>query len=99
MVFQMFQILYFFIHLIQPILVPVCFCLAWLSVVLGALSIYSAVKDGVDISQKMHRIPCADCQFFTGDYRLKCTVRPTVANTEEAINCIDYQAKTNPMFY
>lgn len=95
----MLQLIYILIHAIQPILVPVCFLFAWLSVVLAALSIYSAIKDGVATSQKMHKIPCVDCQFFTGDYRLKCTVRPTIANTEEAVNCIDYQAKTNPMLY
>jgi hypothetical protein len=32
--------------------------------------------------------------FFTNDYRLKCTVHPVKACTEEAINCSDFEAKT-----
>jgi hypothetical protein len=39
----------------------------------------------------MHEIPCNGCQFFTNDYRLKCTVHPQIANSEAAINCRDYQ--------
>lgn len=93
------QIIYFLIRTIEPFLVPICFFSAWTIIIIGSLSVYNAVKDGVATSQKMHRIPCADCQYFTGDYRLKCTVRPSIANTEEAITCTDYQAKTNPMLY
>jgi hypothetical protein len=78
------QFIYFVIQAIQPILVPVCFVSAWASVA---------------TSQKLHQIPCTNCQFFTGDYRLKCTVQPTIANTEAAITCMDYQAKTNPLLY
>jgi hypothetical protein len=47
----------------------------------------------------MHQIPCTGCQFFTDDYRLKCTVHPSKANTEEAIHCCDFQPKTNPYLY
>lgn len=93
------QIIYLLIRFIQPFLVPICFLSAWTIIILATWSIYSAVRDSVATSKKMHSIPCADCQYFTGDYRLKCTVRPTVANTQEALNCTDYQAKTNPMFY
>ncbi|WP_322744170.1 MULTISPECIES: hypothetical protein [unclassified Coleofasciculus] len=38
----------------------------------------------------MHQIPCAYCQFFTNDHRLKCTVNPSIASSENAINCRDY---------
>lgn len=93
------QILSFLIDAIQPFLVPFCFFCAWSLVTLLAWNIFSAVKDGVATSQRMHKIPCTNCQYFTGDYRLKCTVRPSIANTEEAINCLDYQPQTNAMFY
>jgi hypothetical protein len=43
----------------------------------------------------MHQIPCAKCQFFTNDHRLKCTVNPIIANTERAICCSDY-SQQNP---
>ncbi|MBD2305134.1 hypothetical protein H6G17_06365 [Chroococcidiopsis sp. FACHB-1243] len=95
----MLQFIYFVIQAIQPILVPVCFVSAWAIVALIAWSLYSAVRDSVATSQKLHQIPCTNCQFFTGDYRLKCTVQPTIANTEAAITCMDYQAKTNPLLY
>ena len=40
--------------------------------------------------QKLHQIPCSKCAYFTGDYRLKCTVNPTVAMSETAIGCQDF---------
>ncbi|HEY9823404.1 MAG TPA: hypothetical protein V6D35_21935 [Candidatus Sericytochromatia bacterium] len=46
-------------------------------------------------AKRMHQIPCTGCQFFTNDYHLKCTVRPSIANSEEAINCSDYCSKDN----
>jgi uncharacterized radical SAM superfamily Fe-S cluster-containing enzyme len=93
------QFIYFVIQAIQPILVPVCFFSAWAIVTLIVWSLYSAVRDSIATSQKMHQIPCTNCQFFTGDYRLKCTVQPTIANTEAAITCMDYQPRTNPLLY
>lgn len=41
--------------------------------------------------QRLHRIPCHRCTFFTDDYRLKCTVHPHKALSEEAIDCLDYE--------
>lgn len=95
----MFQLLYFLVQAIQPVLVPICFICAWSLILLVAWSIWSTIRDGVTTGKKMHQIPCVDCQYFTGDYRLKCTVQPTTANTEAAIDCLDYQPKTNPMLY
>lgn len=89
------QILYAFVHwliwVIQPIVVPLCFVLAWVLVGLTAWSSWTAVRDGVSKAKQMHQIPCANCQFFTGDYRLKCPVRPVIALSEDAINCSDYE--------
>ncbi|MFB6274958.1 MAG: hypothetical protein ABEI32_02265 [Halothece sp.] len=52
-------------------------------------TVYATVQRG----QTMHQIPCPNCQFFTNDHRLKCTVHPLIANTEQAINCQDYCSK------
>jgi len=41
--------------------------------------------------QRLHNIPCTRCVFFTGDYRLKCTVRPCQALSEDAIHCLDFE--------
>ncbi|MEH1872562.1 hypothetical protein [Nostoc sp.] len=95
----MFQLLSFLIHGIQPFLVPICFVVAWTVTILVVLSLWTAARDSVTTAKQMHQIPCSGCQFFTDNYRLKCTVRPSIANTEEAIHCLDYQPKTNPYLY
>lgn len=95
----MFQVLQPLIHAIQPLLVPICFVLAWMLMFLLAWNIWSALTDGVTKAKRMHQIPCPGCQFFTNDYRLKCTVHPTIANSESAIGCADYCPKTNSFYY
>lgn len=77
---------------IQPLLIPICFVIAWTIIILVCLNLWTATKDTIKTAQKMHKIPCHNCQFFTNNYRLKCTVNPYIANTEEAINCKDYQS-------
>ncbi|MBV6623535.1 MAG: hypothetical protein KI793_11460 [Rivularia sp. (in: Bacteria)] len=95
----MFQILYYLVNAIQPFLVPICFVCAWSLIILIGWSMWTAARDSINTAKQMHQIPCSGCQYFTDDYRLKCTVNPSMANTEEAIECIDYQPKTNPMLY
>ncbi len=95
----MFKLISFLLHGIQPLLVPICFVVAWTVIILIVLNLWAAARDSVTTAKQMHQIPCTACQFFTDNYRLKCTVRPSIANTEEAINCSDYQPKTNPYLY
>ncbi|MEA5627429.1 hypothetical protein [Nostoc sp. UHCC 0251] len=95
----MLELLSFLIHAIQPLLIPICFVVAWTVTILVVLSLWTAARDSVATAKQMHQIPCTGCQFFTDNYRLKCTVRPSIANTEEAIHCLDYQPKTNPYLY
>ncbi len=91
----MFQTLYIFLHWliasIQPFLGPICFIAAWSLVLLALSSLWTAFRDGLTNAKRMHQIPCANCQFFTNDYHLKCPVRPTIALSEEAIDCPDYE--------
>ncbi|MDX2216796.1 MAG: hypothetical protein SFY66_26255 [Oculatellaceae cyanobacterium bins.114] len=87
----MFALAHWLIQVLQPILVPLCFVVAWLVMTLVAWSIWSAIRDSVANAKQMHRIPCANCQFFTHDYHLKCTVHPGTALSEEAVNCMDYE--------
>ncbi|MEL6931131.1 MAG: hypothetical protein AAFO95_21300, partial [Cyanobacteria bacterium J06600_6] len=69
--------------------------------IVGAFSIlglcsWSVISFCLDIiaqAKRMHQIPCTKCRYFTGDYRLKCTVNPAQANTEEAIGCSDFCLK------
>ncbi|MEM0980201.1 MAG: hypothetical protein AAGH78_07985 [Cyanobacteria bacterium P01_H01_bin.58] len=79
------------LRLIQPILVPVCFVLAWTVVGLSLWSIWSALRDSVLRARQMHRIPCSQCRYFSGNYALKCPVRPCEALSEAAIDCPDYE--------
>lgn len=76
----------------QMVWVPVGVVLAWGLIFLIASSLTSAITATVKQAQEMHQIPCANCVFFTGDYRLKCPVRPKIALSEEAINCPDYRS-------
>ncbi|MDM9585006.1 MULTISPECIES: hypothetical protein [unclassified Nostoc] len=95
----MFKLISFLIHGIEPLLVPICFVVAWTVIILVVWSLCAAARDSLTTAKQMHQIPCTGCQFFTDNYRLKCTVRPYIANTEEAIDCSDYQPKTNPYLY
>ena len=92
----MFQLLYPLVHAIQPFLVPICLICAWLLVFLTIWSIWTSISDGVNRTKRLHQIPCTNCQFFTGDYYLKCTVHPVRALSEEAIDCRDYDPRKNP---
>jgi hypothetical protein len=76
---------------IQTLLVPICFISAWSLILLTLWNSWKFVWDTVNQASQMHKIPCASCQFFTGDYRLKCTLHPSIALTEDAIHCPDYQ--------
>lgn len=88
----MLQVLHLFIKAIQPFLIPLCFVCAWGLIILVAWSVLSAIADTVRRAKQMHEIPCANCVFFTKDYHLKCPVRPTIALSEQAIDCPDFRS-------
>jgi len=48
------------------------FC-AWTLIILLAWNLWSLMRDSVTTNKRLHQIPCTNCQYFTGDYRLKCT--------------------------
>ncbi|NER81331.1 MAG: hypothetical protein F6K42_17545 [Leptolyngbya sp. SIO1D8] len=78
--------------LIQPVLVPICFVLAWTIIGLSLWSLWALTRDGVQRARRMHQIPCAECRYFSGDYHLKCPVHPQEALSEKAIDCPDFEA-------
>lgn len=80
---------------LQPYLGPFCFVMAWTIVILGLWQLVAATHDGVKRAQTMHRIPCADCGFFTNQAVLKCPLHPSQAMSEEAIGCLDFET-ANP---
>jgi hypothetical protein len=82
---------WFVSEIIKPLAVP-CYCLcAWTLMILFLWSLWKAGREGVSQLKRLHQIPCSNCVFFTGDYRLKCTVHPSKALSEEAINCLDFE--------
>jgi hypothetical protein len=55
------------------------FCITLMFLFLWSVSV--ALREGFDQIKPLDQIPCSDCDFFTYDYRLKCTARPCVACT------------------
>jgi len=98
----MIHITYMLVHelirAIQPFLVPICFVFAWAIVLLVVWSLTSSIWVGIANAKQMHQIPCANCQFFTQSYYLKCPVHPSKALSEAAINCPDYEPQTYAHF-
>lgn len=76
---------------VNPLLTPFYFLLSWGLIIALVLGIANAVKNTINKARLMHKIPCSNCQYFTNNPRLKCTVNPHIANTELAINCYDFQ--------
>ncbi|OLP16987.1 hypothetical protein BST81_18575 [Leptolyngbya sp. 'hensonii'] len=76
--------IHFSITLLCPILI-------WILLVSFFLAVCLAVRDGITRLRQLHQVPCSHCAFYTGDYRLKCTVHPCKALSEEAIDCLDYE--------
>lgn len=75
---------------LQPLLALVCFVTAWALLAIFLSSTWVAARDGIARVKRLHQIPCSGCQFFTGEYTLKCTIHPISALTEEAIDCSDF---------
>jgi len=87
MLFQLWVKYYAILH---PLFVGIGFCLAWGMVGLLVWNMGSAIAYSIRTSKRMHQIPCSHCQYFTNDYHLKCSVRPDIALSEQAINCGDF---------
>ncbi len=89
----MFQLAVHFVSPFKAVVLQLRFVGACSILGLFGWSLASFAADAIARAKKMHQIPCTKCRFFTGDYRLKCTVNPHLANTEQAIGCSDYQNK------
>jgi hypothetical protein len=79
-------------QIIELFMVFWCLCCAWGFMGLLAWSLWNTLQKGAHQLQKLHRVPCDRCLFCTGDYRLKCTVHPMTAFSEEAIDCPDFKS-------
>ncbi|MDJ1185719.1 hypothetical protein [Roseofilum casamattae] len=88
---QAIAFLHQILQALQPLLRPLCLVVAWTLIIALGWNLGSALRDTLARAKQMHCIPCAYCQFFTNDRRLKCTVHPRIASSELAIDCRDYQ--------
>lgn len=87
-----------FLQKFQFYLTPFYGVMAWLFCAMIISSLILAIADVIKKAKKMHQIPCNNCEYFTNNYRLKCTVKPNLASTEMAINCSDYCVKKGNYF-
>jgi hypothetical protein len=78
---------------LQPVFAPLCFIIICVLMILMLQIIWTSACIGIANLKRLHQIPCPDCRFFTDDFRLKCTVHPNLALTEEALNCCDFCSK------
>lgn len=70
---------------------PIYLIGAWVFILSLMTTLWGVIRDIVNRSKQMHQIPCSNCQYFTNDYHLKCTIQPRIANTELAIDCSDFR--------
>lgn len=77
-------------QVLELVSVPIFALIACSSAVLFVVTISITARDGISYVKRMHQIPCPDCQFFTGDYQLKCALHPNSALSEAAIGCSDF---------
>jgi 6-phosphogluconolactonase/glucosamine-6-phosphate isomerase/deaminase len=75
----------------EAISTPLSFLVACSVLGLCGWTLVSALFDALSRAKQMHQVPCTKCRFFSGDFRLKCTIHPHTANTEQAIDCPDYR--------
>jgi hypothetical protein len=66
---------------------------AWGLVSILLLGLVEFVREVWQRSSRLHQIPCAHCQYYTGQPVLKCTLHPKSALSEEAIHCPDFYRK------
>lgn len=79
------------LQMAQTITAPFCVVSIWVLLVGLFWAIGAACHDGFLRLKRLHQVPCDRCLYFTSDYRLKCTVHPDKALTEESIDCLDYE--------
>jgi hypothetical protein len=86
---------FYLIQINSPIIRPF-YSVCAITLVIGSIGMVGkTLKQGWQHLQQLHQIPCSRCVYFTGDYRLKCTIYPSQALTEEAIGCRDFEATSS----
>jgi hypothetical protein len=73
-------------------MILICSVLAWGIAFSICWTIVHQSQTGFIHVKRLHNVPCYNCKYFTNSCHLKCTVNPSVACSEAAIDCRDYQS-------
>ncbi|MBE9064329.1 hypothetical protein [cf. Phormidesmis sp. LEGE 11477] len=76
---------------LRPFLPTICFVFVWGAILLATYNLFTGFRKGVENVRRLHRIPCAGCQYATNSHYIKCSLQPSVAFSEEAIDCSDFE--------
>ncbi|MEO1394238.1 MAG: hypothetical protein AAFV90_15130 [Cyanobacteria bacterium J06634_5] len=76
---------------LKPHLPILCGAIAWALPVMILWNLFALIRSGVNNVRRLHRIPCAGCCYATHDHRLKCSVHPVEAFSEDAVACRDFE--------
>lgn len=47
-------------------------------------------KKELAVKEKLTKVPCPNCQYFSKSSYLRCAVQPNLTMTNEAVNCSDF---------
>jgi hypothetical protein len=76
--------------LLQSIWQILLMLLAWTTIVNLTIATLGGLRRGILTLHRLHQIPCSHCRFFVNSPYLKCPIHPTIALSEQAIDCRDY---------
>ncbi len=74
------------------LLVPLSFALIWAIVVLLVADLPKLTWNNLKLN-RTPKVPCRNCRYFSSNPYLKCAIHPTVALTDNATDCKDFQAQ------
>lgn len=75
-------------------LIPISFVLIWSVATAAFLGLPKLVGGNRHRVKAARKIPCYQCQYFTNNPYLRCAVRPETAMTEDALDCSDFQPRS-----
>ncbi|HCF30158.1 MAG TPA: hypothetical protein DEV81_23825 [Cyanobacteria bacterium UBA11049] len=75
------------------------FVMGWAILCLMVSIILTVARTEIITLERLHQLPCRNCQFFSRNPYLKCAVHPCIALTEKASNCSDYLPQKRKFFH
>lgn len=72
------------------LLIPIFSLIVWLIVASKLTGAWKEARDRIVTFNHLKPVPCRNCRFFVNNHYLKCAVQPSIALTQQALNCSDY---------